>query len=143
MTFRTRLLIAFALTVVVAVAFVGAIVSTTTRRLSSARRAACVGPCRAIPPGVPPAAARDRPACQDIAEAEATREMVIALSRPDADPAAYVDAAQPLAAAHKLDFLELVSARQHRLVRTMARALPVSGRLGHAARRTGIRASLS
>jgi hypothetical protein len=32
MTFRTRLLIAFAVTVVVAVAFVGAIVSTTTRR---------------------------------------------------------------------------------------------------------------
>jgi signal transduction histidine kinase len=36
--------------------------------------------------------------------------MVIGLSRPDADPSIYVDAAQPLAAAHNLDFLELVSA---------------------------------
>ena len=47
---------------------------------------------------------------KDIADADSTRDMVIALSRPDADPSAYVDAAQPLAAAHNLDFLELVSA---------------------------------
>ena len=48
---------------------------------------------------------------KDIAEADSTRDMVIALSRPDADPSVYVDAAQPLAAAHNLDFLELVSAK--------------------------------
>ncbi len=111
MTFRTRLLIAFALAVVLAVAFVGAIVSTTTRRaferLDTEHVSALVAQFRQE------YARRQRDIAQrvkDIAEAESTRDMVIALSRPDADAAAYVDAAQPLAAAHNLQFLELVSA---------------------------------
>lgn len=111
MTFRTRLLIAFALTVVVAVAFVGAIVSTTTRqafeRLDEQRVSALTAQFHQE------FLRRQREIAQqvkDIAEADSTREIVIALSRADADPSAYVDAAQPLAAAHKLDFLELVSA---------------------------------
>ena len=111
MTFRTRLLLAFTLTVVVAVAFVGAIVSTTTRRaferVDAGRVSALVAQFhqeflrrqREIAQHV-----------QDIANADATRDILIALARPDADPSAYVDAAQPLAAAHNLDFLELVSA---------------------------------
>jgi len=109
MTFRTRLLIAFALTVVVAVAFVGAIVSTTTRRaferLDEQRVSALTAQFhqeyfrrqREIAERV-----------KNIAEADSMRDMVIALSRPD--PPSYVDAAQPLAVARNLDFLELVSA---------------------------------
>ena len=111
MTFRTRLLIAFALTVIVAVAFVGAIVSTTTRRaferLDEQRVSALAAQFRQE------FLRRQREIAQqvkDIADADSTRDMVIALSRPDADPSVYVDAAQPLAAAHNLDFLELVSA---------------------------------
>ena len=111
MTFRTRLLIAFALTVIVAVAFVGAIVSTTTQRAFE----------RVDEQRVSALAAQFRQELlrrkqeiaehvKEIAEADSTRDMVIALSRPDADPSVYVDAAEPLAAAHNLDFLELVSA---------------------------------
>ena len=111
MTFRTRLLIAFALTVIVAVAFVGAIVSTTTQRafeqVDEQRVSALAAQFRQE------LLRRKQEIAQhvrDIAEADTTRDMVIALNRPDADPPAYVDAAEPLAAAHNLDFLELVSA---------------------------------
>jgi two-component system, NtrC family, nitrogen regulation sensor histidine kinase NtrY len=110
MTFRTRLLIAFALAVVVAVAFVGAIVSTTTQRaferLDEQRVSALAAQFRQE------YARRKREIAQqvkDIAEADSTRDMLIALSRPDADPSLSVDAAQPLAEAYNLDFLELVS----------------------------------
>jgi two-component system nitrogen regulation sensor histidine kinase NtrY len=110
MTFRTRLLIAFALAVVVAVAFVGAIVSTTTQRaferLDEQRVSALAAQFRQE------YARRKREIAQqvkDIAEADSTRDMLIALSRPDADPSLSVDTAQPLAEAYNLDFLELVS----------------------------------
>jgi two-component system, NtrC family, nitrogen regulation sensor histidine kinase NtrY len=110
-TFRTRLLIAFALTLIVAVAFVGAIVSTTTQRaferLDEQRVSALAAQFRQE------YLRRQREIAQqmkDIADAESTRDMLIALSVPNADPSVYVDAAQPLAAAHNLDFLELVSA---------------------------------
>ena len=111
MTFRTRLLIAFALTVVMAVAFVGAIVSTTTlrafERLDEQRVSTLAAQFHQE------FLRRKREIAQrvkDIAESESTRDMVIALSRADADPSIYVDAAQPLAEAHNLHFLELVSA---------------------------------
>ena len=111
MTFRTRLLFAFAVTVVVAVAFVGAIVSTTTRRaferLDDQRIRALAAQFRQE------YMRRQREIAQRvnaIAEADSTREMVIALSQPDADPANYVESAQALAAAHNLELLELVSA---------------------------------
>ena len=110
MTFRTRLLLIFSLTVVVAVVFVGAIVSTTTRRaferLDEQRVAALTAQFRQEFLRRQREIARQ---VEDIAESDATREMLIALSRPDADPSTYVDAAQPLATAHNLDFLELVS----------------------------------
>jgi signal transduction histidine kinase len=111
MTFRTRLLIAFALTVIVAVAFVGGIVSTTTRRaferLDEERVSALAAQFHQE------FLRRQREIAQqveDIAESESTRDMIIALSRPDADPSSYVDAAQAPATAHNLKFLELVSA---------------------------------
>jgi len=111
MTFRTRLLIAFALAVIVAVVFVGAIVSTTTQRaferVDAQRVSALTAQFRQE------LVRRKQEIAQhvkDIAEADSTRDMVIALSRPDADPSVYVDAAEPLAAAHNLQFLELVSA---------------------------------
>jgi len=111
MTFRTRLLIAFALTVVLAVAFVGAIVSTTTRsafeRLDEQRVSALAAQFQQELLRRKQEIARR---VKDIAEADSTRDMVIALSRPDADPSISVDAAQPLAVAHDLDFLELVAA---------------------------------
>jgi len=111
MTFRTRLLIAFALTVAIAVAFVGAIVSTTTRRaferLDEQRVSALAAQFHQEFLSRQREIARQ---VKDIADADSTRDMVIALSRPDADPSIYVDAAQPPAAAHNLDFLELVSA---------------------------------
>ena len=96
MTFRTRLLIAFALTVIVAVAFVGAIVSTTTQRafeqVDEQRVSALAAQFRQE------LLRRKQEIAQhvrDIAEADSTRDMVIALNRPDADPPAYVDAAEP------------------------------------------------
>ncbi len=89
MTFRTRLLIAFALTVVVAVAFVGAIVSTTTRRaferLDEQRVSALAAQFHQE------FLRRQREIAQrvkDIADADGTRDMLIARSRPDADPSA-------------------------------------------------------
>jgi signal transduction histidine kinase len=111
MTFRTRLLIAFAIAVIVAVAFVGAIVSTTTQRaferVDEQRVSALTAQFRQELLRRKQEIARH---VKDIAEAESTRDMVIALNRPDADHPTYVEAAEPLAAAHNLDFLELVSA---------------------------------
>ncbi len=110
MTFRTRLLLAFVLTVVAAVVSIGAVVSTVTRRafdrLDNQRVSALAAQFRQE------FARRQHEIAQrvkDIAEADGTIAMVISLSRPDADPAGYVDEAKTLAAAHNLDFLELVS----------------------------------
>jgi two-component system, NtrC family, nitrogen regulation sensor histidine kinase NtrY len=110
MTFRTRLLLLFVLTVVVAVVLVGAIVSAATRRaferLDAQRVAALVAQFRQE------YARRQRDIARqvkDIADADSTLALTIDLSRPDADPSAHVNDAQPLAAAHNLDFLELVS----------------------------------
>jgi nitrogen fixation/metabolism regulation signal transduction histidine kinase len=109
-TFRTRLLLLFALIAVIAVAFAGAIVSTTTRRaferLDEQRVSALTAQFHQE------YARRQREIArhvQDIAEADSTLAMVISLSQPDADPSLYVNTAKPLAAAHSLDFLELVS----------------------------------
>jgi two-component system, NtrC family, nitrogen regulation sensor histidine kinase NtrY len=111
MTFRTRLLVAFALTAIVAVAFVGAIVSTTTTRafarLDQQQVSALAAQFHQEFLRRKHDIARQ---VKDIADADSTREIVIALGRPDADLSSFVDAAQPLAAAHNLDFLELVSA---------------------------------
>ncbi|MFN7997348.1 MAG: ATP-binding protein [Bryobacteraceae bacterium] len=111
MTFRTRLLVAFILTVVAAVVLVGAIVSAATRRtfdrVDEQRVSALVTQFRQE------FARRQREIAQRVsavAEADTTVSMIATLSQPDADPAAFVDYAQPIAAAHRLDLLELVSA---------------------------------
>ncbi|HLY18135.1 MAG TPA: ATP-binding protein [Bryobacteraceae bacterium] len=110
MTFRTRLLLIFSLTVVIAVVFVGAIVSTTTRRaferLDEQRVAALTAQFRQEFLRRQREIARQ---VKDIAQADTTRDMVIGLTRPDAGASAYYEAAQPVATAHNLDFLELVS----------------------------------
>jgi two-component system nitrogen regulation sensor histidine kinase NtrY len=110
MTFRTKLLLLFVITVVVAVVLVGAIVSAATRRaferLDAQRVAALVAQFRQE------YARRQRDIArqvQDIADADSTLALAIDLSRPDADPSAHVEDARPLAAAHNLAFLELVS----------------------------------
>jgi two-component system nitrogen regulation sensor histidine kinase NtrY len=111
MTFRTKLLLFFVITVVVAVVLAGAIVSSVSRRaferLDEQRVAALVAQFRQE------FARRQREISQrveEIAGADSTLAMAINLSRPDADPAVYVNEAQSLAAARNLDMLELVSA---------------------------------
>jgi nitrogen fixation/metabolism regulation signal transduction histidine kinase len=110
MTFRTKLLLLFVLTVVVAVVVVGAIVSAATRRaferLDTQRVAALVAQFRQEYARRQHDVARQ---VQDIADADSTLALAIDLSRPDTDPAAHVDDARPLAAAHNLYFLELIS----------------------------------
>ena len=110
MTFRTKLLLLFVLTVVVAVVLVGAIVSAATRRaferLDAQRVTALVAQFRQE------FARRKRDIARQvkaIADADSTLALAIDLGRPDADPADHVDDARPLAAAHNLDYLELVS----------------------------------
>src|SRR5579862_7181935 len=49
-------------------------------------------------------------AMQGLADAEGTLRMAIELSRPQADPSIYASDARGLAAAHQLDFLDLVGA---------------------------------
>jgi len=110
MTFRTKLLLLFVLTVVVAGVLVGAIVSAATRRaferLDAQRVAALVAQFQQELARRKHDIARQ---VKDIADADTTLAMAIDISRTDADPAAHVDDARPLAAAHNLDYLELVS----------------------------------
>ena len=105
MTFRTKLLLLFVLTVVVAVVLIGAIVSAATRRafelLDGQRVAALVAQFRQELSRRRRDIARQ---VKDIADADSTLAMAI-----DADPSAHVDDARRLAAAHNLDLLELVS----------------------------------
>ncbi len=110
MSFRTRLLILFTLTIVGAVVLVTLGVMTTSRRAfeqqDSNHSEAFVAEFqreferrgRDIVGNV-----------QDIAQAEGTLRMAIDLSRPQADPSLYVSDARGLAGSHQFDFLELVS----------------------------------
>ena len=109
MTFRTRLLLAFVVTVVAAVVLVGAIVSAATERafarMDEARVSALVAQFRQE------FARRQREIAQrvqEIAEDDNTLSMIIGLHRPDANPPDYYLAASPLASAHHLAFLELI-----------------------------------
>ena len=134
MTFRTKLLLVFVLTVVVAVVLVGAIVSAATRRaferLDAQRVTALVAQFQQELARRKHDIARQ---VKDIADADTTLAMAIDISRTDADPSAHVDDARPLAAAHNLDYLELVSS-DGSIVSSgaMARALSLSGGLGPA-----------
>ncbi len=109
MSFRTKLLIIFALTVVAAVALVAGVVSTYTRRafeqLDSQRSDALVAQFRREFSRRGEEVVRR---AEGIADAEATVRMAIELSRPQADPSLYVNDARGLAASHQLDFVEIV-----------------------------------
>jgi HAMP domain-containing protein len=103
MTFRTRLLLVIALTVVAAVVLIGAIVSASARRafqrLEEQRVSAVVKQFRQE------FDRRQHEIAQRVQKiADAGNELALAISLNGADTA------QPLAAAHNLDFLELVSA---------------------------------
>ena len=110
MSFRTKLLIIFSLTVVAAVALVAGVVTTYTRRafeqLDSQRSGALVAQFRREFSQRGEEVARR---VQGIADAEATVRMAIDLARPQADPSLYVNDARGLAASHQLDFVELVA----------------------------------
>ena len=109
MTFRTRLLVVFAATILTAVAMVVWIVSNATERafgrLDQQRTAALVEQFHKEfeRRGSEIAAAADR-----IAKADATLQIAIDASRGDVAP--HVADAADLAATHGLDFLELVAA---------------------------------
>lgn len=110
MSFRTRLLIVFVLTVVLAVGLVGWAVSTSTRRafeqLDGQRTEALVAQFRREFGRRGEEVARRVSA---IGDAEATLRMALELSRPQPDYSLYVNDARGLAASHQLDFLELVA----------------------------------
>lgn len=110
MTFRSKLLVAIALLVVVAVGSVAWSVSANTRRafevLDQQRTAALVAQFRRE---FERRGAEVVLRVQGIADAEATLRMAIELSRPEPDYSLYVNDARGLSAAHQLDFLELVA----------------------------------
>ena len=110
MSFRTRLLIFFALTVTLAVALVSWAVASYSRReferLDQQRTEALVAQFRRE------FAARGEEVVrrvEGITEAEANVRMAIDLTRPQADASLYVNDARGLSATHHLDFLEIVS----------------------------------
>ena len=109
MSFRTRLLIFFALTVTLAVALVSWAVASYSRRefetLDQQRTEALVAQFRRE------FAARGEEVVrrvEGIVEAEANVRMAIDLARPQADASLYVNDARGLSATHHLDFLEIV-----------------------------------
>jgi two-component system nitrogen regulation sensor histidine kinase NtrY len=110
MTFRTRLLAIFVMTVVLAVGLVSWTVAATARRaferVDNARSAALVGQFQRE------FAARGAEVTRRlfaIAEAPLTLRMAVELNRPEFDPAPYVDEAQAIAAAQGLNLLEFVA----------------------------------
>ncbi len=110
MSFRLRLLISFALAVIVTVGVVTWTVSTATRhafeRLDDARTAALVAQFRREF-----ARRGDEVVSQveGIAADENTLRIAIGLARDGSDYGPYVNEAAAMAAAHRLDFLELVA----------------------------------
>lgn len=110
MSFRTKLLLIFAVTVVAAVALVAWGVTLYTRRafeeMDTQRTDALVAQFRQEFKQRGEEVVRR---VEGIADAEATLRMAIELSRPQADPSLYVNDALGLANSHQLDFLELVN----------------------------------
>lgn len=105
MTFRSKILVAFAATVIVAVGMVSVIVAETTRhafeQVDSQRSAALVAQFRREFERRKLEVVRS---AERIAGAEVLRRMAV-----DTDDAPYLDEARTLAAAQALDFLELTS----------------------------------
>jgi two-component system nitrogen regulation sensor histidine kinase NtrY len=110
MTFRTRLLVVFAATIVSAVAMVVWIVSASTARvfeqLDAERTAALVQQFQKefVLRGEEIARAAQR-----IAESDAALRVAIDVNRPEPDYSLHVNDASALASSHGLDFLELVA----------------------------------
>jgi two-component system nitrogen regulation sensor histidine kinase NtrY len=110
MSFRTRLMVSFAVAVAVAAAIVTLLVSAATRRAfeetDDQRTAALIAQFRRE---------FDRRRAElvrrveAIAASEDTLRMAADLGRPEADPAPYVNEASALATEHALDFLELLA----------------------------------
>jgi signal transduction histidine kinase len=109
-TFRTRILVIFATTIVAAVAMVVGIVSTSARRTfeqsDAERTAALVQQFRKEYDLRGQEVAR---AAERIAEADATERIVIDANAPERDFSLHVNDATALAKAHGLDLLELVA----------------------------------
>jgi signal transduction histidine kinase len=109
-TFRTKLLAAFLLAIVLSIGLVSWGVSVSTRRafqeLDAQRTAALVEQFRREFSRRSDEVARR---VAGIADAEATLRMALDLSRPDPDYAVYVSDAYGLARNHQLDFVEMVT----------------------------------
>lgn len=110
MSFRTKLLVVFTTTVIVAVALVAWTVSAAMRnaleRLDQQRTEALVTQFRREFARRAQDITRQ---VEGIANADETLRMAVNLARPSPDYSAYVNAAAGLAATHQLDFLELVA----------------------------------
>jgi signal transduction histidine kinase len=109
-TFRTRLLIAFTLMVVFAVAVVAWVVSATTRRafeqLDAQRTQALVAQFQQE---FARRGAEIVRRVDGVAETEATQRMALRLNLPDADVSLYVNDATGISRTHQLDFVEIVN----------------------------------
>jgi two-component system nitrogen regulation sensor histidine kinase NtrY len=109
-SFRTKLLLIFTVTVVSAVTLVAWGVTLYTRRafeeIDAQRTEALVAQFRQEFKQRGEEVVRR---VEGIADTEATLRMAIELSRPQADPSLYVNDALGLANSHQLDFLELVN----------------------------------
>jgi two-component system nitrogen regulation sensor histidine kinase NtrY len=111
MSFRTKLMLSFGVTVAVAVGLVAWAVSETTRRafeeLDSQRTAALVAQFRKE---FERRGEEIVHRVRGIAEAEGTVRMAMMLSRPEPDYSLYVHDAAALASAQGLDFVDIVAA---------------------------------
>ncbi|HVP45884.1 MAG TPA: ATP-binding protein [Bryobacteraceae bacterium] len=110
MTFRTRILVIFATTIVAAVAMVVGIVSASTRRefeRSNAERTAALE--QQFRKEFDLRGEEVARAAERIAEADTTERIAIDVNGPERDYSLHVGDAQALAHSHGLDFLELVA----------------------------------
>ena len=110
MTFRTRILVIFATTIVAAVAMVVGIVSASARRAfeqSDAERTAAL--VQQFQKEFDLRGDEMARAAERIAEADTTERIVIDGNAPERDLSQHVNDATALAKAHGLDFLELVA----------------------------------
>lgn len=110
MSFRTRLLLSFAVTVGITVTLVTWIASARTRSAfeerDNQRTAALIAQFRSE---FARRGGEIAQAVEGIAAADDTLRIAIGVNRPNADIAPYVNEAGSLAATHGLDFLELIS----------------------------------
>ena len=110
MTFRTRILVIFATTIVAAVAMVVGIVSVSARRAfeqSDAERTAAL--VQQFQKEFDLRGEEVARAAERIADADTTERIVIDVNAPERDLSQHVNEATALAKAHGLDFLELVA----------------------------------